>query len=464
MERVAFIGVFLVGFIFFVWRRRIDPLTVAFGGSAIYFSPGLAGFARFSYGPGVGEYYQPLAMEIYITMVLVLISLCAAAYAIDRLCPAGCSTFAWPSEAIVPWILLVAGSASLFVSLRTIGPFYLCLDKNITLAHIDQWYYYAANALVLAFVASIATQQRVVAALCAVALLADVVIGFRVNAAIAIIGLLTLIGGWLFESRSKAIKFIIILAFCGAALFVVKQFAYALKYGTAWVCETARLQQDEAVARRDAPIAEPAVNAASPSALESRPPAVEFYHSVLTQASIGQLVLNAFTYSEPFLTVAIFNETVKREFSIPFDLLTQQLLTGVPGGKSIFNIDSTDVRTFNDYFQPALFPKAITFGMANNPWAEAYAAGRLPMVFAFSVGFAAIMALITFGFWRTSGPVRALFAVLGGLIGFYFHRNDLLIEVGMVKHAIYIMAIALAVTWIADAVWTALPSARTSTN
>jgi hypothetical protein len=123
------------------------------------------------------------------------------------------------------------------------------------------------------------------------------------------------------------------------------------------------------------------------------------------------------------------------------------LAAGVPLGKSLLGIDSDSVPTFNSMVQPALFPN-VTFGMASNPWAQAYAAGGLWMVTTFAVGYAGLLAMLTVLFNVTRGAIRGGVAVIAAWVGFYFQRNDLFIEAVYVKHVVYIFAIALLVAWV----------------
>jgi hypothetical protein len=87
--------------------------------------------------------------------------------------------------------------------------------------------------------------------------------------------------------------------------------------------------------------------------------------------------------------------------------------------------------------QPVLFPK-VKDGMANNPWAQAYAAGGQWMVAAFALAYAAIVAMLSLLFRKTTGSLRAAVAVIGAWIAFYFHRNDLFIEAILIKHVVYV--------------------------
>ncbi len=56
--------------------------------------------------------------------------------------------------------------------------------------------------------------------------------------------------------------------------------------------------------------------------------------------------------------------------------------------------------------------------MANNPWAQAYAAGGEWMVAVFALGYASILGILSLFFYKTSGALKAAIAVIGAWIGF----------------------------------------------
>lgn len=176
--------------------------------------------------------------------------------------------------------------------------------------------------------------------------------------------------------------------------------------------------------------------------------AVEFHLSNLgyTAKLMSSLstYANAFSYSEPMVTQSILNEVVKHDFRTSPRNVLDQALSGVPGGKSIFGIDVSKVESFNNEFQPALFPKA-TFGMANNPWAQAFAAGGFGLVFVFAVAYTLGLALLAAISSRISPVVGALSGVLAAWWGFFGHRNDVLTQAGIMKTTVYLGLAALVI-------------------
>jgi hypothetical protein len=222
----------------------------------------------------------------------------------------------------------------------------------------------------------------------------------------------------------------------GAALFLAKHLIVPAKYVTASYCE-ARLALDAAKA--------PSASPDEPQPERLTLTTMEYLGRTAGTLTRSKIYYTAFvTQSEPFVIQATLNEVVRKGFQTDAGYLMGQILSGLPLGASLFGIDSSSVTTFNSRAQPVLFPD-VGFGMANNPWAQAYAAGGLLMVAAFALGYAAILSGLTLLFRKTEGVLKAGVAVIGVWVGFYFHRNDLFIEVIYLKHVVYIFALALLI-------------------
>src|SRR5215207_8821558 len=88
MFQAGFIALAMLETGFFVYRRKVDPLAVAFGSAIVYFAPGLLGFSVFLYRDGtgsVGEYLQPIAPSAHVAMSIVILSLGLGAVIAGRL-------------------------------------------------------------------------------------------------------------------------------------------------------------------------------------------------------------------------------------------------------------------------------------------------------------------------------------------------------------------------------------------
>ena len=136
MYHTGFIALAAACAIYFLKRRKTDPLTVAFGGSIIYFLPGLYGSIALSFAEPAPPYQETVVPLAYATMAIVLAVLTTTTFVLDRVPVA--SPVVLPFDRYIPPVLLVIILVSGAVSIYTVGPFYLCLNKAVMLAHIDR--------------------------------------------------------------------------------------------------------------------------------------------------------------------------------------------------------------------------------------------------------------------------------------------------------------------------------------
>jgi hypothetical protein len=420
------------GLAFFIWRWKADPMALAFAAGLIYFTPGVAGVARFATesDPLLDAYSYHMAFEpaALVVMAIVLGALIVAAALADRV-PSGAAPLKLSFENYLPGVCLSLAVVAAAISIARIGPYFRCLDKTVTLDKLDVWYHYAAYVTPSAVVTAYALRQWRLFALGWVLLIGDLYAGFRMSLGISIIAVLLLIAGHWITRRHNVVLFACIVASLGGSLFIAKHLIVPLKSATAISCERERgaaggeSRAHERVA---------AVSVSETMRNLTRP---DFYFGAFVD------------HAEPFVIQSTLNEVVRRDFKTDKEYLVGQLLTGFPLGESLFGRDNSHVTSFNSHFQPALFPE-VKFGMANNPWAQAYAAGGLAMVGVFAIVFAAVMALLTLLFNNTHGALRAGVVVLAAWVGFYFHRNDLFIEVVLLKQVVYIFGFALLLAWL----------------
>src|SRR5690242_21801393 len=129
MFQAGFIAFAILETGFFVYRRKVDPLAVAFGSAIVYFAPGLLGFANFLYRDGTGgagQYLQPIAPSAHVAMSMVILSLGLGALIADRL-----PKISLPQsggQRLVPGILLAFALGTAAVSVWRTGAYYLCTD------------------------------------------------------------------------------------------------------------------------------------------------------------------------------------------------------------------------------------------------------------------------------------------------------------------------------------------------
>jgi hypothetical protein len=426
--QILFIILAALGSAYFLYRKAVDPIAAAFGASILYFAPAFFGHIKFSKGyteggKYLGEYASTIHPAAYGCMIIVLMAVVSAAAIFDRIPVRHIRRL--PGDRFTPSILALIIVVASIMSIRTVSTYYLCADKSITLTQIDSWYYWAAYALPLCLVSAVVLRQWVIAALCVLLLGADIFVGFRVNAAVCLVSLLILIGWMLFHGKRSALMFIGIVAIGGMSLFVVKTLAYNIKSIYAVTCIFDDAPHEIVIVGRS----------------DSRAAVKQFARAFTLGSTYTDSILN----SEPFVIQAILNETIAQQFRTPADYLGKQVLSAIPGGATIFGLSLGDVPLFSDLFKHKLFGD-IPFGMASNPWAQAYAAGGYMLIAIFAAIYAGSVGALGYVFKASKGSLRALTLVISVWIAFYFHRNDVMTELGILKQTVYIAIAAVVLS------------------
>lgn len=149
--------------------------------------------------------------------------------------------------------------------------------------------------------------------------------------------------------------------------------------------------------------------------------------------------LNNFSYKyfiiggEALNMTAILDAVITHDFTIEGKDVGKSLLAIGPLPLSWFDFSSDN---FNQLFQPVLFP-GINYGMAYNPWAEAYSwLGNLG-VFFYSIGILITLRLL----WRSYVAASPLFSVIilmmGITVSFWIHRNSLATILAYSRNILY---------------------------
>ncbi|MBI1649838.1 hypothetical protein [Hyphomicrobium sulfonivorans] len=312
-----------------------------------------------------------------------------------------------PFDEYVPTALLAIAVVGAGASVSTIGGYFFC-EKIAMLEEIDGWYYLAAYALPLCIVTATAQRQIFVIIPAAALLFGDLFVGFRAGAAMSLVAIALLFGQPAIENRRLRAPLLLALAATGAMMLIFPQVAYTIKHVVAGLCpiETAT----------------------------ARPP-FEQVAALAAHMNTPTPYIDAIFQSEPFVIQAVLNAVVNNEFATESTYLINQLLTAIPGAETIFGIALSPI-SFNSLYQPALFPE-VPYGMANTPWAQAFAAGGPVMVAVFAAAYAAVLSALAWIFNASSGALKAMIAVVTAWFAFYFHRNDLLAEIGIIKQVLY---------------------------
>jgi len=121
-------------------------------------------------------------------------------------------------------------------------------------------------------------------------------------------------------------------------------------------------------------------------------------------------------------TSAILQEVIVADFDIPYWVPLAGLLSFLPVPLSQYGLSSS---LFNDLFQPELFP-SIKYGMAYNPWAEAFSAWGWFGILVYSIFLPVVMMIFEGVYHRyKQSPVGAIFLVMSLLGAFWMHRNSM---------------------------------------
>ncbi|PNK16501.1 hypothetical protein CEP07_10440 [Cylindrospermopsis raciborskii S01] len=277
------------------------------------------------------------------------------------------------------------------MSLPSVYKAILIVDKGQLLADgsLGRYFILWENASIVGFVSGYLNHRRVWTILCIVCLLLHLYMGFRSGMAIAIISICVfhLFNMGRHRLLIKHWKTCILILLVGLFFFLYKQ-VYVMVLLQRWDILLPRLTN------------------------------IDFY-------------INAITQSESFTTQAILNEVVDTGFSLDISAFSS-----VANALILFAGDGT--KSFNDYFQPVLFPD-VFYGMANNIWAQMWSIGRFPLLLMFIFVFNGVVFLGSWALHRFKDKT-----IISGLLplfsywSFYIHRNDLAYQINLEKRVILV--------------------------
>jgi hypothetical protein len=161
---------------------------------------------------------------------------------------------------------------------------------------------------------------------------------------------------------------------------------------------------------------------------------------IVSRAFTMEVMQSLVASYEPFLTFNILDLVVRHDFTMQLGTLLKGVLGQFLIVPSAFGIDSN---SFNTSFT-ATFASDLTFGIAGNYWAHAWAIAGPLGVGVYAMLYAIGLRLLEANCWRYLGPARVVFALLAGLLAVYVHRNSLDNLLSFVRQ-ILIVAAVLAV-------------------
>ncbi len=399
--KIAFDIVFAIGAGYFLLRaRRFDVLTVGFFAAAIYFLPGFFGFVQHPIDFSV-LVHDELIDPTYAVMTLVLGMIVLAAVVHDSLVMSVPYGIHMEGTASTPvWALLI-GIAGLVMTLLTTGAALMNSDKVTVLAAMNRWCVLWEVGASVAAVMAFQRRQYAVFAAAFLLLLFDVFVGMRVYFALTMVAVMILA---LWRGGRRRLLFrkkpLMAAAFFMLFIFFYKQLLIPVKMG-AWDLVVENLHNES------------------------------FYTEVVT-------------LSEPFVTQAILNEVIKADYHVGLSHFASI------GYQFVFMAPSlgADAVSFNDLFQPKLFPGSLWMGMANNVWAEMWSSGGWTLLGVFIVFHAGVLIMLSRALWIRHPDIRAVLALLSSYWAFYIHRNDLFIELNMMKRVVVISLAAMILAWL----------------
>ncbi|MDV4312146.1 O-antigen polymerase [Acinetobacter indicus] len=148
----------------------------------------------------------------------------------------------------------------------------------------------------------------------------------------------------------------------------------------------------------------------------------------------NNFTLNYFFEGSEFLTTsAILQSVAQNNFTVDSINIYKSLLAIQPIPLDFFGFSSS---FFNDAFQPILFP-SLNYGMAYNPWAEAYSWFGYIGVFVYGLIFPLILTFFWKGYKTSTQIFSILFLVLGITLAFWIQRNSLGSILAYIRNILY---------------------------
>ncbi len=378
-------------------KRTFDLLAAAFFSSCVYFLPGHFGYVLYPTPQAFVE--SSLLEETYLVMSLVMVAPLIGAILLDYRQRRAPRETADPSTGYPPIAIMVVLTVVGLLGTLTSGVDVVGSPKVELLRSLDRWYALWETTAVVGFVFSVEQRRKIETIFFSSVLVFDMYLGFRVNAAIAFLSMMALI-----LSR-KGRQRLVLTNWRQIAGAVVVCYLFFLFASIAWAL---RAHDFELVA------------------------------DVLSE---GETYYKSLTHSEPFITQAILNAVIEFDYKVSAAHLGNAVIVMlVPFAPEIGFVPMS----FNDLFQEALFPK-LSFGMANNIWAEMWSSGGWVLLSVFVAVYTGLHIFLSSGALTRSRNVQVIVVITGILWGFYVHRNDLVYQVTMQRRLLVLWAVAVGI-------------------
>jgi len=400
MCRLIFLSVALFGTMYFLLNRRnFDYFTVAFFSACIYFLPGFFGYTTYH----TGGIWTDTAIndETYLIMSSVLASMFLMASLGASVKNPIAFRLSIPNSHLIANTLCALSIFGLIALVLSAGTAIHDSDKDRVMEHLGRWHILFHSSAVIGLPLSFALKRIGLFIIFASLLIFDLYLGFRSAMAIgflstAIVYLATKPKSRLLIKEFAPICSILLLAIF---LFLYKTIAFSIKSGNWELVSNALLD-------------------------------MQTYEFMITR-------------SEPFVIQQILNDVVNSSFQTP----AENILAAF--GQLIFFAPELGISSpsFNDLFQPTLFP-SVEYGMAANIWAQMWSAGGWGLLSVFLLIFNIVLTIGNASLRSQSVVIRAGFAPMFLYWAFYIHRNDISYAINIEKRLLIILLACIALAYL----------------
>ncbi|MDW5298973.1 MAG: hypothetical protein SA378_02365 [Sedimentibacter sp.] len=394
--RMIFMIVSTIGLLLlFARKRKFDIFSVAYVSACIYFIPGYFGFVRYP----LIQRQIPIHNLTYIVMILVLISLMVFSYLYDKSSNKSVINLVIKDSNFTSGIVFILAIIGFIMMIATSGAVIFSPDRAEMAGSLNRWYTLMRVSASVCAVISYNEGSRKKTLLSMIILLFDVYLGSRTTFAITVVAII--LSHYSTKEKMRFlhnnIKKILLISTFGVFMFAYKHIYIYVK-----MFDWNRIYKEIT--------------------------SLDFYY-------------RAFTFSEPFNTQAILNKVITEDYFIGLSQFKSIIYQAVLFAPSF----GAEIRSFNSFFQNDLFGN-VSWGMADNIWAQMYSGGRWGLLIIFIVMFN-IYILVLSKLIRFKDPtIKGLASLLSLYWVFYIHRNDLSYQINLQKRVILIYLVALLIS------------------
>ena len=394
--RILFITLVCLGSAYFLFKkRRFDFFSLAFFSAALYFFPGWIGDV-----PDLVHWATwsdltkrvPLVADTYVIMSIVLAAVWLAGAMADMLPDIRPMNLRLKTQPYAMYVALSVALIGLILTVITVGSTLLTDDKRVLLNSMTRWHvlwtWGACLVTTMGFLRG--SYLGVTTGFGLLAL--DLYLGFRAPLVLTLLALVTL------HLNSQGVRRLAIANKRWIFLGFVATMGM-LAFPTIWA-----------------------------------------YGRAGNVSGMMSALLNGHTYwsavmlGEPFITQGVLNEVVRSHYHVDPAHLADVFLA--------FGLFAPDLgvtpTSFNDLFQPALFPQVDGYGLGNNIWAQMYAVGGISALLVFLALFLVTLSVGTYLLRARDHNILAFVSISWVLVAFYLNRNDLLVHVNFEKQLLTI--------------------------